>query len=327
MGTTITEAPPSGLVEASPVGAPIASPYQLFDVLPEHVEEALRASIERFGVIVPVVRDQHGTIIDGHHRARIAADLGAECPEDTVIVSGEDEAREIARHLNTRRRHLSGEQLREHIVMLAQRVTPAGIGELSQGEIARVIGVSQQYVSTVLKDPELTTDCELPDLRRGADGKVRPANREPASAPAEPAPPAALFSDASEWAEPDAEPEHLLDGAEMETVAPTVFARPVPPPTIDTQRQAENEALGEILDAQPAIQQSDALVRFYRACGNVRALTTFDAELTAAALDGERDSADRWLQLERLRATVDEWFDQIEGARQRPGLRLAGGDR
>jgi hypothetical protein len=31
---------------------------------------ALRANIQRFGVLVPVVRDQHGWMIDGSHRAR-----------------------------------------------------------------------------------------------------------------------------------------------------------------------------------------------------------------------------------------------------------------
>lgn len=151
--------------------------YQLFDALPPHVEEALRASIERYGVLVPVVRDQHGNVIDGHHRARIADELGVKYRVDIVSVADEDEARDIARHLNSRRRHLTGEQLREHIVMLAERTTPDGVGELSQNEIARVAGVSHQYVNKVLSDPELATSCKLPEARRGADGKVRPAKR------------------------------------------------------------------------------------------------------------------------------------------------------
>lgn len=151
--------------------------YQLFDALPAHIEDALRASIERFGVLVPVVRDQHGTTIDGHHRARIADQLGVKYRIDVVTVAGEDEAREIAQHLNSRRRHLSGEQLREHIVMLAQRTTPSGVGELSQNEIAQVAGVSQQYVGQVLGDPQVTSTSTLPDSRRGADGKVYPSKR------------------------------------------------------------------------------------------------------------------------------------------------------
>jgi N6-adenosine-specific RNA methylase IME4 len=151
--------------------------YQLFDALPTHVEDALRASIERFGVLVPVVRDQHGVTIDGHHRARLADELGVTYRVDVVSVADENEAREIARHLNSRRRHLSGEQLKEHIVMLAERTTPSGVGELSQPEIAKVAGVSQPYVSQVLSDPELISTYKLPGARRGADGKVRPAKR------------------------------------------------------------------------------------------------------------------------------------------------------
>jgi N6-adenosine-specific RNA methylase IME4/ParB-like chromosome segregation protein Spo0J len=155
----------------------MTTPLQLFDALPAHIEDALRASIERFGVLVPVVRDQRGRIIDGHHRARIADKMGVTYRVDVVSVADDDEAREIARTLNTARRHLSGEQLREHIVMLARRVTPSGVGELSQNEIAQVAGVSRQYVGQVLNDPQLASTCKLPDSRWGTDGKVRPARR------------------------------------------------------------------------------------------------------------------------------------------------------
>jgi ParB-like chromosome segregation protein Spo0J len=42
---------------------------QLFPPLAPEIEAALRASIEQFGVIVPVVQDQNGNLIDGHNRA------------------------------------------------------------------------------------------------------------------------------------------------------------------------------------------------------------------------------------------------------------------
>ena len=38
--------------------------------------EALRASIRRFGVILPVVKDEHGLTIDGHQRDRASRELG-----------------------------------------------------------------------------------------------------------------------------------------------------------------------------------------------------------------------------------------------------------
>ncbi|MGH9187583.1 MAG: ParB N-terminal domain-containing protein [Acidimicrobiales bacterium] len=56
--------------------------YQLFDPLPAPLEAALRASIERFGVLVPVVKDAAGDIIDGHHRQRIADELDAAAVHD-----------------------------------------------------------------------------------------------------------------------------------------------------------------------------------------------------------------------------------------------------
>jgi ParB family chromosome partitioning protein len=151
----------------------IPKPFQIFDALPAHIEDALRASIERFGVLVPVAVDQHGTVIDGHHRRRIADELGVKYRVDTVVVASDDEAREISRHLNSRRRHLSGEQLKEHIVFLAQQANPSGEGALSQNEIARVSGVDQSYVNRVLR--EGMTSHTLPASRRGADGKVYPS--------------------------------------------------------------------------------------------------------------------------------------------------------
>lgn len=188
--------------------------YQLFDALPPHVEEALRASIERYGVLVPVVRDQHGNIIDGHHRARIADEMGVKYRVDIVSVADEDEARDIARHLNSRRRHLTGEQLREHIVMLAQRTTPDGVGELSPNEIAQVAGTSRAYVRKVLDDPQVGTSANLPDARRGADGKVYPAKRPTITA--------------------------AKDTAEADKAQQALASLPEPPPT---ETQTANEAI------------------------------------------------------------------------------------
>lgn len=321
MGTTIIEAPVSGLVEAPPVGAAMPSPYQLFDVLPEHVEEALRASIERFGVIVPVVRDQHGTIIDGHHRARIATDLGVEYPEDIVTVSGEDEAREIARHLNTRRRHLSGEQLREHIVMLAQRTTTAGVGKLSQREIAQVAGVAPSYVNKVLNDNQLLTSEQLPEQRIGADGKVRPARRETAPIPAEPT--AALFSDADEWVEPGG-PADLLDMVPMETVAPMATIKSAQDREAEETLEATRRGAERIIKG-PEMQLAQVLVNYTAAVVRLRDFTTLDTDRVAEAINSRDNWAERWDDLDRLRATVDAWFDRIDSNRPKPGLRLAGG--
>lgn len=74
------------------IAAPLSA-LQLYPPLDAATEAALRAAIVRFGVIVPVVVTQHGEIIDGHHRGRIAGELGVEFETHVVVVSGPDEAR------------------------------------------------------------------------------------------------------------------------------------------------------------------------------------------------------------------------------------------
>jgi hypothetical protein len=77
---------------------------QLFGALEPATEAALRASIERFGVLVPVTFDQRGRMIDGHHRWRLASELGLDCPWSVRHVAEDDEAAELARTLNMDRR-------------------------------------------------------------------------------------------------------------------------------------------------------------------------------------------------------------------------------
>ena len=73
------------------------SPYQRYKDLTPAIESALRASIERFGVLVPVVRDQHGNVLDGHQRVRIADELGVKYPVNIIEVADEAEALETLR--------------------------------------------------------------------------------------------------------------------------------------------------------------------------------------------------------------------------------------
>ena len=42
--------------------------------------QALTESIRAHGVQVPVIVDENGAIIDGHHRDQIATELGVACP-------------------------------------------------------------------------------------------------------------------------------------------------------------------------------------------------------------------------------------------------------
>lgn len=82
--------------------------------------EALRESIRRDGVIVPVVVRSNGDMIDGHHRRQIADELGIDYP--TKVVDIDDETADRWRLiLNLARRHLEDW---ERLDMIAALVKP-----------------------------------------------------------------------------------------------------------------------------------------------------------------------------------------------------------
>ncbi len=89
--------------------------YQVMPPLSGEEYEALKADIAEHGVLVAVVKDQHGNILDGHHRVRIAAELGIGYPSEVREVADGGAARDVALALNLARRHLTREQRRELI--------------------------------------------------------------------------------------------------------------------------------------------------------------------------------------------------------------------
>lgn len=145
------------------------SPFQLFPTLDPATEAALRASIERFGVLVPVVVDQHGQVLDGHHRRKIADEVGAKYRVDIVNVADEDEGAAIAHTLNSDRRHMDADQRRQVVADLRAK------GH-SLRAIAGAVGVSAPQV---MKDLEATAGVNqlTPAVVVGADGKRYPAKR------------------------------------------------------------------------------------------------------------------------------------------------------
>jgi len=142
-------------------------PFQLFPALDGAVESALRSSIERFGVLVPVVRDQHGNTIDGHHRARIADEVGVKYRVDIVQVRDDGEAREIAHTLNADRRQMSIDQRRQVVSDLRAK------GH-SLRAIAGAVGVDP---ATVHRDLSGVAPATPPDRTLGRDGKRYPSTR------------------------------------------------------------------------------------------------------------------------------------------------------
>lgn len=135
-------------------------------------EAALRDSIQTHGVRVPVTYDQHGRLIDGHHRERIAHELGVPCPSHATTVRDDDHALELAIRLNADRRQLAPEERQELVLSLRQQ------GH-SYRAIAQTVGVDH---ATAIRDvraggadapPELS---ELPETVTGRDGKTYQAS-------------------------------------------------------------------------------------------------------------------------------------------------------
>lgn len=162
------------------------SNLQIFDALDAATEAALRASISKHGVLVPIAVDQNGRVLDGHHRSRIATEL--DVPFDTVThwVTGDEHAREIARTLNEDRRQLPIEQRREVVADLREQ------GH-SVRSIAGAIGVPKSTVADDVKvsesgqvDSEIhegqvlpigNTENSQPERVKGTDGKSYPAKK------------------------------------------------------------------------------------------------------------------------------------------------------
>jgi len=144
----------------------VTDTFQIFQTLDPATESALRASIERFGVLVPVVFDQHGHVLDGHHRRRIAEEVGVDYRSDVVVVADADEAREVARTLNSDRRHLTVEQRREMVAALRE-----------EGHSLRAIaGATGTSLGTVQRDVAGVSP-DTPAEIHGQDGKRYPACR------------------------------------------------------------------------------------------------------------------------------------------------------
>lgn len=153
---------------------------QLFDALPAHIEEALRASIRRFGVLVPITVDQNGHVLDGNHRKEIAEQEGIPYDRLKRWCDTEEERREIARTLNADRRQLTEEQRRAVVEALAaETVSVRGeqVAKHTPNAIASALGVA---LDTVQRDMSQLTDVgklERPDRAIGLDGKVRSTRR------------------------------------------------------------------------------------------------------------------------------------------------------
>lgn len=130
---------------------------------------ALEQSIRANGIQVPIVVDENGTVIDGHHRQKIAEDLDIDCPQRVVTDRTETEKRTLALSLNLDRRHLTREQ-RRGLIAESLKADP----QLSDREHGRRTGADHKTVAAIR--PGLEANGEIPQSpdRITGDGKPAP---------------------------------------------------------------------------------------------------------------------------------------------------------
>jgi len=134
---------------------------------------ALKESIRRWKVILPVVKDENGDIIDGYQRVRACDELGiADYPVLTLAGLSEDEKRDHAFVLNLVRRRLNQQQIRDLIAAELRR-TP----DLSDNWLAQILGTTDKTVATVRRELVATSEIPKLDALKGMDGKCRRVTR------------------------------------------------------------------------------------------------------------------------------------------------------
>lgn len=151
--------------------------FQLMPPLSPDEYNALHESIRLHGIKTPVLVDEDGVMIDGHHRQKIAQELGIDCPEQVEHGLTDEEKRTLALTLNLDRRHLNREQKR---ALIAESVKADP--KLSNREHARRTGVDDKTVGAVRTELESTAEIPQSETRVSGDGRVRPAT-QPASKP------------------------------------------------------------------------------------------------------------------------------------------------
>lgn len=124
----------------------LKTPYiDLLPPLKKSEREALAADIANHGVLHPVVIDEDGNILDGHHRYAICKDA------PTVVVAGlsEDEKQAYTIRANLARRNLSADQTRDVAKRqrdIARRLRESDAKRWTQEAVGALLGVARETV-------------------------------------------------------------------------------------------------------------------------------------------------------------------------------------
>jgi ParB-like chromosome segregation protein Spo0J len=149
--------------------------YQVLPDLPPEQFAALKQDIAQRGVVVPVIVDEFGAILEGHHRVRACRELGRnDYPVEVRAGMSETEKRIFARKMNVLRRQLTREQTRG-LIEDQLRDTP----DWSDRRIGKELGVDHKTVGAARSG--LAATGEFPQLEKtvGRDGKARSVRKAP----------------------------------------------------------------------------------------------------------------------------------------------------
>ncbi|HEX7926472.1 MAG TPA: MT-A70 family methyltransferase [bacterium] len=144
----------------------MSDPYQFLPPLSRAEYEALKADIAaRGGLHSPVVVDENGQVLDGHHRLKACEELGIDPTVDQRPFPSEAHKEAFALASNLSRRQLSPEQrstVREYQRQVYLDLRQAGC---KQEEAAGLVGVPQQTGSYWETQSNTSTGIALVDQR------------------------------------------------------------------------------------------------------------------------------------------------------------------
>jgi transposase-like protein len=120
--------------------------YQVMRPLTQIEREKLVESIKQYGIKNPIIMDENGDIIDGHHRDEIAKELGIECEYKITTDLDENQKIELAYQMNLAVRNLTKEEREQAWADMRKR-------GMSYRQIAEVDGtVSKSTVASTVQN-------------------------------------------------------------------------------------------------------------------------------------------------------------------------------
>ena len=130
--------------------------YQVMPPLSSEEYQELHESIKAEGVLEPIHVDEEGVVIDGHHRSKIANELGIPCPVIAHDDLSESQKRSLAFTLNLKRRHLNREQ-RRALGLESLRLDPIA----SNREHSKRTGLDHKTIQSIREDEKIPEPREI----------------------------------------------------------------------------------------------------------------------------------------------------------------------